>query len=198
LSAQCVPQPRVPRARHPLTPCCWQVFSVPASGELVTLMPDKLLAHSPSLGAYADRGLEVILSIGPWVGGLAGTGGGYGGFVDRSGGYTGPALEGINCSSITPEGTAVLKRCLTPDRLVRAALHRKEAFAAEVLQHLSANQASGFATDWEDSYGNNQTNAAALWGYTARVIAGHGMKYYPWINNGGTNFSSNYSLLHGN
>lgn len=109
----------------------------------------------------------------------------FSGFADRSGGYTGPALEGINCSSITPEGTAEAKHCLTPDRLIRAALARKEIFAAEVLQHLTANRATGFATDWEDSFGNNQTNAAALWGYTTKVISGHGMQYFPWMNNGG-------------
>lgn len=60
----------------------------------------------------------------------------FSGFADRSGGYTGPALEGINCSSITPEGTAEAKHCLTPDRLIRAALARKEIFAAEVLRNI--------------------------------------------------------------
>ncbi len=136
-------------------------------------------------GKYSDMGLEVILSIGPWVGSPEGTGGVYGGFVDRSGGYTGPALQGINCSSITPEEKAEAERCVSPDRLIRAALKRKEAFATSVLRELAASHATGFATDWEDSFGNNQTNAAALWGYTAKFIAHAGMKYYPWMNNGG-------------
>ena len=48
------------------------VFSIPVSGKLVTIMPDKLLPNSASLGVYADHGLEVILSIGPWVGSPAG------------------------------------------------------------------------------------------------------------------------------
>merc|ERR1711939_659605 len=50
---------------------------------------------------------------------------------------------------------------------------------------LMRHHATGFATDWEQDYGNNQTNAAALWGYVKQVIAPHGMKYFPWINNGG-------------
>ena len=68
---------------------------------------------------------------------------------------------------------------MTPDRLIRAALKRKAAFATSVMRELIASHATGFATDWEDSFGNNQTNAAALWSYTAKFIAQSGMKYYP-------------------
>ena len=60
-------------------------------------------------------------------------------------------LKGINCSSITPEGKAEAEHCVSPDRLIRAALKRKEAFAASVLRELAASHATGFATDWEDS-----------------------------------------------
>jgi hypothetical protein len=47
--------------------------------------------------------------------------------------------------------------------LVRAALARKEEFALELGQLLKQVGASGFSLDWEYFYGNNQTNAAALW-----------------------------------
>ena len=61
------------------------------------------------------------------------------------------------------DAEAKAKRCVLPDQIVRAALARKEAFAAEVLAALKASGATGFSTDWETSYGNNQTNAAELW-----------------------------------
>ena len=54
-------------------------------------------------------------------------------------------MQGINCSSITPEGKAEAEHCVSPDRLIRAALKRKEAFAASVLRELAASHATGVA-----------------------------------------------------
>ena len=152
------------------------VLAIDTSGQLVPYYPDKL--HDGSLDAYAAAGLEIILDVGPWVGSA-------GGFVDRSGGYTGPALEGLNCSSLVMQAEALAKHCVLPDQIIRAALARKEAFAADMLAVLVRYKATGFSTDWETSYGNNQTNAAALWGYVKRALAPHGMKFMPWIQNGG-------------
>jgi hypothetical protein len=121
------------------------VFGLNISGKLTTLMADKL--HPNSLAAYADKVLEVIVDIAP---------------------------SGINCSALTTQRAAEAKHCVMPDALIQAALARKEAFAQEVLQQLIAVRATGFAIDWEDSFGNNQTNAAALWGYTKNVISARG------------------------
>jgi hypothetical protein len=73
------------------------VFGINITGHLTAAYPDKLL--DGSLDAYAAAGHEVILAVGPWVGSL-------GGFVDRSGGYKGLALQGLNCSSLTSEKEA--------------------------------------------------------------------------------------------
>lgn len=104
--------------------------------------PDKL--RDGSLAAYSAAGHDIIMLIGPWVGSI-------GGFVDRSGGYTGPSLSGLNCSSLTNQAEALAKRCVMPDQIIRAALARKEAFALEFLALLKANHATGFGTDWETS-----------------------------------------------
>jgi serine/threonine protein kinase len=72
--------------------------------------------------------------------------------------------------------------CVTPDMLVRAALARKEDFALELRQLLKQVGASGFSLDWEYFYGNNQSNAAALWGFIKNATTG--VKIYPWITNG--------------
>ena len=152
------------------------VFSITTVGKIVVAYPDKL--QDGSLAAYAAAGHDIILLIGPWVGSV-------GGFVDRSGGYTGPTHSGLNCSSLTTQAVALAKHCVLPDQIILAALARKEAFAKEFLALLKANRATGFGTDWETSYGNNQTNAAALWGYVKSVIKPHSMKFMPWINNGG-------------
>ena len=146
------------------------------SAVITASYPDKL--NDSSLTAYATAGHDIILDIGPWIGSI-------GGFVDRSGGYTGPTQEGLNCSSLTTQKEALAKHCVFPDQIIRAALARKEAFAIEVLALLKENKATGFGVDWETSYGNNQTNAAALWGYVKSVIKPHGMKFMPWMTNGG-------------
>ena len=116
------------------------VFSVNTSGMITASYPDKLL--DGSLSAYATAGHDIILDIGPWVGTV-------GGFVDRSGGYAGPTLAGLNCSSLTTQKEAAEKNCVTPDSIIRAALARKEAFAAEFLALLKESGATGFGTDWE-------------------------------------------------
>ena len=154
------------------------VFAINTTGHLTAAYPDKLL--DGSLDAYAAAGHEIVLDVGPWVGSS-------GGFVDRSGGYAGPALQGLNCSSLTSEKEAAAKHCVLPDQIIRAALARKEAFAAELLAVLSNSKATGFTTDWETSYGNNQTNAASLWGYVKHVAASRGgsTTFMPWISNGG-------------
>ena len=66
---------------------------------------------------------------------------------------------------------------------------------------LAANNATGFTTDWETSYGNNQTTASELWAYVKQAMArtpalsensgsitrppAQRYTYTPWISNGG-------------
>jgi hypothetical protein len=44
---------------------------------------------------------------------------------------------------------------------------------------------TGVSVDWEYSYGNNQTCFVALWAHVAAVLAPHGRKFAPWVDNGG-------------
>jgi hypothetical protein len=151
------------------------VFGINSSGMLTCEFPD--LIKNKSLLPYAERNIETIVSLFPWMGGL------HKGDYAASGGYRGPPNQGLNCTtSVAKNRTDPRSRfCVTPDMIVRAALGRKEAFAHELGQLLKQAHASGFSLDWEYFYGNNQTNAAALW---RAVKQGINTTMYPWITNG--------------
>ena len=76
------------------------VFAINITGHIVTAYPDKLLDRS--LDAYAAAGHDIVLNVGPWVGSL-------GGFVDRSGGYTGP----VKSSFISPLPPFIISKSCT-------------------------------------------------------------------------------------
>ena len=151
------------------------VFGINSSGMLTCEFPD--LIKNKSLLPYAERNIETIVSLFPWTGGL------HKGDYAASGGYRGPPNQGLNCTtSVAKNRTDPRSRyCVTPDMIVRAALARKEAFALELGQLLKHAHASGFSLDWEYFYGNNQTNAAALWHAVKQEI---NTTMYPWITNG--------------
>jgi hypothetical protein len=133
------------------------VFGMNTSGMLTCEFPD--LIRTAALKPYADKGLETVVSLFPWIGGLS-----KGDFAP-SGGFMGPSNQGLNCTTSTAKNRTDPRSqyCVTPDRIVRAALARKKDFALELGQLLKQVGASGFSLDWEYFYGNNQTNAAALW-----------------------------------
>lgn len=153
------------------------VFGINTSGMITNAFPD--LERTAALKPYADKGIETIVSIFPWIGSLAK------GDFGPAGGYMGPSNAGLNCTTSLAKNTSDprSRTCITPDYLVRAALGRKERFASELIEALGPLHASGISLDWEYFYGNNQTNAAALWGYvkskspTTTIL--------PWITNGG-------------
>jgi hypothetical protein len=152
------------------------VFGINASGMCTNAFPD--LQRTGALKPYADKGIETIVSLFPWVGSLA-----KGDFA-VSGGFMGPPNEGLNCTTSLAKNKSDprSRTCITPDFLVRAALARKVEFAAELAASLRELHASGFSLDWEYFYGNNQSNAAALWGFVKNATTG--VKIYPWITNG--------------
>ena len=134
------------------------VFGMNTSGMLTCEFPD-LMTTAGALKPFADKGLETVVSVFPWVGGMSP------GDYSASGGYRGPSNQGLNCTTAVAKNVTDPRSqyCVTPDMLVRAALARKEEFALELGQLLKQVGASGFSLDWEYFYGNNQTNAAALW-----------------------------------
>ena len=144
---------------------------------LTNAFPD--LERTAALKPYADRGIETIVSMFPWIGSLAK------GDFGAAGGYRGPSNAGLNCTTSLAKNTSDprSRTCVTPDDLVRAAFARKERFAAELVEALQPLYADGISLDWEYFYGNNQTNAAALWSYVKS--RSQAVKILPWITNGG-------------
>lgn len=153
------------------------VFGINASGMVTNAFPD--LERTAALKPYADKGIETVVSLFPWIGSLAK------GDFEASGGYRGPPNAGLNCTTALAKNTSDprSRTCITPDYLVRAALARKERFAEELVEALRPLHATGISLDWEYFYGNNQSNAAKLWGYVKS--RSQAIKILPWITNGG-------------